>query len=70
MPPKASRSWWQNQFYDHPGWSEKHEDAYVMPSVGSTKVEKVYYIPCFGVDIAEIVARDEIDLNLGQQNNV
>ena len=36
-----------------------------MPSVGSTKVEKVYCIPCFGVDIAEIAARDKIDLSLG-----
>ena len=70
MPPKASRSWWRNQFYDHPGRSEKREDAYVMASVGSIKVEKVYCIPCFNADVAEIITRDEVDLSLSRGNNV
>ena len=70
MPPKASRSWWRNQFYDHPGWSEKREDAYVTASVGSTKAEKVYCIPCFDANVTEIITRDEVDLRLGRRNNV
>jgi hypothetical protein len=68
MPPKASRSWWRNQFYDHPGRAEKREDAYVVATGGTTKVEKVYCMPCFDADVAESIARDELDLRLGRRN--
>jgi hypothetical protein len=70
MPPKASRSWWRNEFYDHPGRAEKRDDAYVVATGGTTKVEKVYCKPCFDADIAEIIARDELDLGLGRRNDV
>ena len=70
MPPKASRSWWRNEFYDHPGRAEKCDDAYVVATGGTTKVEKVYCIPCFDADVTEIIARDEMDLGLGRRNNV
>ena len=70
MPPKASRSWWRNQFYDHPGRAEKRDDAYVVATGGTTKVEKVYCVPCFDADTVEIIVRDEMDLGLGRRNNV
>ena len=69
MPPKASQSWWRNEFYDHPGRAEKRADAYTVTMGGMIR-EKVYCIPCFDSDISEIIARDELDLGLGQQNNI
>lgn len=72
MAPKASRTWWRNQFYDHPGHAEKRSDAYVVATAGikGTRAERVYCVPCFDTDLAEIIARDETDLGLGRRNNV
>ena len=70
MPPKPTRSWWRNQFYDHPGRAEKHDDAFVVPTVGTTRAEKVYCIACFEADVAEVTARDEVDLGLGRRNGI
>ena len=67
---KTSRSWWRNQFYDHPGRAGKQEDAFVVATVGTTRSEKVYCMACFDIDVAEITARDETDLGLGRRNNV
>lgn len=69
MPPKAGRSWWRNQFHDHPGRATKREDAFIV-AAGGTKSEKVYCKPCFDADLAEIAMRDEVDLGLGRRNNV
>jgi len=68
MAPKASRTWWRNQFYDHPGRALKHQDAYYIAPGGTTKVDKVYCKACFDVDVAELVTRDEEDLGLGRRN--
>jgi len=67
---KASRSWWREEYYDHPGRAEKRDDAYIISMGGNTKVEKVYCKPCFNTDISELTARDEVDRSLGRRNNV
>jgi hypothetical protein len=65
---RSNRTWWRNEFYDHPGRAQKLDDAYVVSS-GGTKVEKVYCKPCFDADVNELLVRDEADLNLGRQND-
>jgi hypothetical protein len=70
MPQKTGRTWWRNEFYDHPGRAERCDDAYVIATGGTTRVEKVYCIPCFITDTAEIVARDQTDVGLGRRNDI
>lgn len=69
QPTRTGRSWWRNEFYDHPGRAEKRDDAYLL-SQGGTQVEKVYCIACFDNDLSEIALRDETDLLLGRRNNI
>ena len=66
MSKNANRSWWRKTFYDHPNAGDKSGEAYILG--GSTKVLKVYCGPCFDTDLAEIIAGDENDLNLGRRN--
>ena len=67
MPQRAPRTWWRNEFYDHPGRRERQEDAFYV-TTGGTKLDKVYCKPCFDADFAEIVAKDAATLGLGRQN--
>ena len=69
MAPKASWSWWQNLFCNHPGLALKHEDTYHMAPGGTTKVNKVYCTACLGADVAELSARGEGYLGLGWRNH-
>jgi hypothetical protein len=61
----APRSWWRNEFHDHPGRPQKLDDAYIIG--GTTKVEKTYCKPCFATDVNEIIERNEVYRQLGRQ---
>ena len=69
QPSKAPRSWWQNEFYDHPAQAQKLNDAYLI-TTGGTRVEKVYCRACFEADVNETLAREEKDRDLGRINDV
>ena len=65
---RAPRTWWCNEFYDHPGHHERHENPFYV-TTGGMKLDKVYCKPCFDANFAEIVAKDVGTLGLGRQNN-
>ena len=67
---KSNRSWWRELFADHPGFTNRDDEAFVASGSGATKASKVYCKLCLLADIELISKEDMRAVNEGRITTV